>query len=377
MKKLLISLAGITLLFAQPSLAQVRSHYYTNLLNPFLVNPALAGNTQGINALFNARTMLGGIDGSPRTINFGINGSLEKDAGLGLKVVSDWSGIFQTTNIEMAYSKKVQLVQNQFLSFGLSLGAIQTTLQSELVNGNVNLADPKLNDPSLYKLKIASGAGFIYNYANKFEFATSFPSLVNGDDKINGFFVSSAQYNHAIGKDNKYVLQPRVNYFNMQYSDKLYDVLLKGTWNQTVSLSTGYRNSGAILMGAGFNFNSFSASYLYYYHTDKLNGVAPAQNEIAISFHFNKIKKAASQPRISSDIDEFSSELSKINRRVNGLIQVEQSNPGLVNIKQEVMNINKDLEVLMKKFKVENPEHLRIIKNIQESIDLIIAKYGY
>lgn len=376
MKRIIASFTAIACLLSLNGFAQERSHYYTNLLNPFLINPAQAGATQGINAIFNAKTMLGGIDGSPRTINFGVGASLQRDAGLGLKVISDWSGVFQTTNLEMAYSKKVQLVENHYLSFGLSIGAIQTSLKSELLNSSVNLADPTLTDKDLNRLKVSSGAGFLYNYANKLEIATSFPTLVTGDDKINGFFVSSISYNHKLGKDNKYAIKPGVNYYNMQYSDKLYDAMVTGTWNELISLTTGYRNNGSILMGAGVNFSSFSAHYLYYHHTDKLNGFAPAQNEIAIGFHFNSPKANRKLKAKVNNEDEFSAELVKIDRRVNGLIQVEQTNPGLVNVPNEVANINKDLEVLLKKYKVETPEQLRLIKSIQESTDLIIAKYG-
>lgn len=375
MKRIILTIGTATLLLLQNGFAQERSHYYTNLLNPFLINPAHAGSVQGINAIFNAKSMLGGIDGSPRTINFGLSGSLQRDAGLGLKVISDWSGVFQTTNMEMAYSKKVQLHEKHFLSFGLSLGVIQTTLKTELLNGTVNLADPTLTDKNINKLRVASGAGFVYKFDDKLQISTSFPSLVTGDDKINGFFISSVSYNKNLGKDNKYQLLPAINFYNMQYSDKLFDAMLTGTWNKTISISTGYRSNGSLLMGAGINFNAFSAQYLYYHHTDKLSGLAPAQNEIAIGFHFNSPKRNAKSKSAMGNQDEFAVELTKIERRVNGLIQIEQTNPGIVNIPNEVTNINKDLEQLLKKFKVETPEHLRLIKNIQESTDLIIAKH--
>ena len=84
MKRIILTIGTVTLLLLQNGFAQERSHYYTNLLNPFLINPAHAGSVQGINAIFNAKSMLGGIDGSPRTINFGLSGSLQRDAGLGL-----------------------------------------------------------------------------------------------------------------------------------------------------------------------------------------------------------------------------------------------------------------------------------------------------
>ncbi|MDP3929575.1 MAG: PorP/SprF family type IX secretion system membrane protein [Bacteroidota bacterium] len=373
MRKIFFILLGALLFTSSMVQAQDRSHYYTHLLHPFLINPAAASSDNSIRALFNARTMLGGIDGSPRTINFGLHGGLANDAGLGLKVINDWLGVFQTTNIEMAYSKKVLLSSEQSLHFGLSLGVIQTNLKSDLINGSVNLADPNLTDPNLNRIRIASGAGFIYKFADKFELSTSFPTLVTGDDKINGFFVSSVNYKFKLGEQDKFTVKPIVNYYNMQYSDKMFDAMLHASWNDMLSLTGAYRSNGSIIMGAGTQFNSFSVQYLYYHHTGDLNGLAPAQNEIAIGFAFNKPKKEIKPKKLEFGEDAFSQDLSKINQRVNGLIQVQQSNPGLVDMKKAIADINTDLNKLLQNNKVSSAAHLKLIKSIQESIDLMIA----
>ncbi len=350
--------------------AQDRSHFYTNLLNPFLVNPAHAGNGKGIQAVLNARTMLGGIEGSPRTINFGIYGSTNNDAGLGLKVISDWRGVFQLSNFEAAYSKRVQLNKVQVLNFGLSLGVCQTAIRQELLNSNVTLEDPMLTDKNLNKLRVTSGAGFTYKYAEKFEFSTSFPMLITGDEDINGFFVSSAHYNFKTGE--KYTIQPQVNYYNFIYSDKMFDLIANASWNQTLSLSAGYRSNSSVIAGVGLNFSGFSAKYMYYMHTGNLNGLAPAQNEIGITFRFNKPKSKA--PAQVNGTDEFSLELKKLNKRINGLMQVESTNPGLVDISKELAKISTDLAALTKKYTVETPEQMKELKAVQESLELMIAK---
>ncbi len=352
--------------------AQDRSHFYTNLLNPFLVNPAVAGNGKGIQAVLNARTMLGGIEGSPRTINFGIYGSTSNDAGLGLKVISDWRGVFQLTNVEGAYSKKVQLNKNNLVHFGLSLGVCQTAIRQELLNSNVSLEDPMLTDKNLNKLRVSSGAGFTYKYAEKFEFATSFPMLITGDEDINGFFVSTAMYNFKTGVGEKYTIQPQVNYYNFIYSDKMFDLIANTSWNNTVSISAGYRSNSSLIAGVGFNFSGFSAKYMYYMHTGNLNGLAPAQNEIGITLRFNKPKSKA--PAQVNGTDEFSLELKKLNKRINGLMQIESTNPGLVDISKELAKISTDLAELTKKYTVDTPEQLKELKAVQESLELMIAK---
>lgn len=369
MKKTLSILMSLTSLVMY---AQDRSHFYTNLLNPFLANPAQAGNTKGIQAVLNARTMLGGIEGSPRTINFGLHGATNNDAGLGLKVISDWRGVFQLTNVEAAYSKKVQLNKVNLIHFGLSLGVCQTAIRQDLLNSNVSLEDPMLTDKNLNKLRVSSGAGFTYKYAEKFEFSTSFPMLITGDENINGFFVSTAHYNFKTGTGEKYTIQPQVNYYNFIYSDKMFDLIANTSWNNTVSISAGYRSNSSLIAGVGFNFSGFSAKYMYYMHTGNLNGLAPAQNEIGITLRFNKPKSKA--PEQVNGTDEFSLELKKLNKRINGLMQIESTNPGLVDVSKELAKISTDLADLTKKYTVDTPEQLKELKAVQESLELMIAK---
>lgn len=353
--------------------AQDRSHFYTNLLNPFLANPAVAGIEKGIQTNFNARTVLGGIDGLPRTINAGIYGQMSQDAGLGLKVISDWRGVFQLTNAEAAYSKRVWFNSSNQLSFGLSMGVSQTAIRSEALNSNVRLDDPMLTDNNLNRLRVTSGAGLIYRNADKFEFSASFPMLITGDQPINGFFVSSASYKFKAGANKDYSFTPQVNYYNFIYSNKMADMLVHGSWKETFSLAAGYRSNGTFIAGAGIMFSGFSARYMFYGQTGVLNMLAPAQNEVSLGLRFNKPKAKPVQTVYGSDA--FSAELNKINKRINGLMQIESTNPGLVNIPNELTKIRTDLEALLKQYTIDQPEQIKQLRNVQESLDLMIQKY--
>ena len=99
--------------------AQDRANFYTQLVNPFLGNPALAGSNDGMHAIFNAKTLVGGIASSPRVINFGFHSPFANNSGgLGVKAISQWSGAFQTVNFEGSYSKLVRLTNNHNLNLG-------------------------------------------------------------------------------------------------------------------------------------------------------------------------------------------------------------------------------------------------------------------
>lgn len=375
MKKLIKVILPVLIGFS--AAAQDRSHQYTNLLNGVLINSAEAGRQNGILANFDARTMLGGMDGSPRVANFTLSGSMGKDAGLGLKVVTDASGVFQTNNFEGIYSKQIQLSQKSLLRFGLNLGMVQTNLRQELLNDNVNQADPMLTDKNLGKMRFSSGFGLAYRFNERLEASLSFPTLVTGDEKINGFFVGSASYKFISGASKQFSVKPTLNFYNFQHSDKMLDIYANCQWKEMLGLSAGYRSNGSLLIGTSFDFKVFGIRYMYYHHLSALENLAPAQNEVSVILQFGEPKRRYVEPKAATmPADPFTVELDKINKRLNGLIQVEKTNPGLVDVPAELKKIDVELNSLLKNQKVEDPQQLRLIKDIQDTMDVLISKYS-
>lgn len=373
-KSLYIGLAALTVgLTAQ---AQDRSNFYTNLLSPFASNPAYAGSYDNIHAGFNAKTYIGGIESSPRLLNFVIHSPFANNAaGIGGKVISQWSGAFQTVNAEGAYSKLVRLTSNQTLNLGMSLGFAQTNLRNDILNSQVNMADPTLNNSNLNKVLFTAGAGMVYRYKKQLEVYASSPMMVTGAQSLNGFFIAGANYTFILDENAEYRLKPIVNYYNFTAAPKLVDVLVSGSWNETVNLTAGYRTNGAVVAGLGFNFKNVLVGYNYYYNTGNLNRLAPAQNEISIAFNFRRPDKKAKKSDVV-DAQVIQDQIDKINDKINGIINVEKSNPGLVNVKGELSKLNKDLERILAKYKIENIDQLKKIKELQTNIELIIAKYS-
>ncbi len=366
----------VAALMVNVSNAQDRSNLYTNLLNPFLSNPAMAGSYDNIHTMFNAKTFVGGVDASPRLINFGIHSPFaNKTGGLGAKAVSQWSGAFQLVNVEGAYSKLVKLTSDQTLSLGLSLGFVQNNLRTDLFTSQVVMSDPSLNSSNLNKMLVTGGAGLVYRYKKSFEAYASSPMMLTGTESLNGFFIAGANYKFTLDADGDYDLKPIVNYYNFVTAPKMVDVLLNASWNETVSLTAGYRTQGSVVMGVGFNFKNVMVAYNYYHNTGNLNRLAPASNEIAIAFNFKKPERRISKPEMVNE-QVIQDQIDKVNDKINGLINIEKSNPGLVNVKTEMVKLNKDLEKILTKYKIENIEQLKKIKELQTNIELLIAKYN-
>ena len=356
--------------------SQERASFYTNILNPFLANPAMAGSTDNIHAIFNTNSYLGGTETMPRTYNFGLHSPLNNTSGIGLKVVSNWRSAFQTINVEGAYSKQVKFTTNNTVTFGLSLGFVQTNLKMEMLTSQVDLNDPTLANPNLNKMLLSSGAGAIYRYKKKLEVYASSPILVTGDQRLTGFFVAGANYSFKVDQAGEYVLKPIVNYYNFESSPRMVDGILAASWNDIVTLQAGYRSNGAVISAIGFNFKNLTLGYAYLYSTGNLNSLAPAQNEIALALNFKKFEKQVRKKQELVNDQIIQDQIDKINDRINGLINIEKSNPGLVNVKSEMVKLNKELERILVKYKIEDINQLKKIKELQTNIELLIAKYN-
>jgi len=365
----------ILLLSMSNLIAQDRSNIYTNLLNPFLYNPSLSNSSDNIYTCFNARGFVGGMDGSQRSYNFAIYSPLTNGTGIGAKVLTTSAGALQTINAEGAYSKLVKFDKYNNLSLGLSLGFTQLNIKSELLNNQNDLTDYTIYSPDLNKIMVSSGAGATYRYKKSLEVGVSFPMIITGDKPMNSFLIANAAWNMYTGTDKEWKIKPMVNYYNLTNSPHMVDMLVGGSWNEVVSITSGYRTNGSVIMAAGFNFKSLAINYAYYYHVNDLQKLAPAQNEIGIAFMFNKPqpKIAKKEPANDQVIDD---EIDKLNERLTGLINVAKTNPGLINIKKELSKINLDIDKILKKYKITNTQQLQKIKELQNNINSLIAKYN-
>lgn len=374
MMKNKFTLCVLVLLVSIQIKAQERNSSYTNLLNPFVYNAALAGSNENIFAVFNSRGVVGGIDNSARSFNFGIHAPFKNNVGAGLKILSSSIGVFQTINAEGVFSKSVKLNDKNALSFGISLGVMQTNLKNELLNRQVDLSDPALNKNDLNKLLFTTGLGLRYTFNKKAEIGISMPSIITADQSLNNLLVSNFAWNFNLGKDKIWKIKPIVNYYNFNNNLNMLDGILQGTWKETISISSGYRTNGALIASAGLNFKSFAINYAYYSQMSGYNALAPAQNEIAIAFTFNKPVSKSKNEVVSDEV--IQDEIDKINERLNGLVNIDKTNPGLVNMKKELSKLNKDLSKVLGKYKITNQNQIEKIKNLQATIESLMTKYN-
>lgn len=371
-------ISGFLLLVATSSLAQDRSNYYTNILNPFLQNAAYTGANDNTSIILNAKSMMGNISGINKNIMFGIHSAMPDNTGIGLKVIADYKGAMQNVNAEFSCSKKIQLAQDHFLSFGASAGVTQTTLRSQMLTEYVDLSDPTISQGSFSKLHFTAGAGLLYKWNKGLDVALSTPTLITSGERINTLMIGQAAYTFKISADEAWKLKPNATVYKFNVSKSMIDGGVGLYWKDNIWTNIAYRTNSSMLFALGYQVKSFAISYAYNMNLAKTNTLSAGTNEVALTFGFNKINK---RPQVTI-IDEtnkgvIEEKLANIKTRLEGLMQVEKTNPGMVNVKKELKSITNDFLRLLRDYKADNvPSVKNKVGEIQGMIDGLITKYS-
>jgi type IX secretion system PorP/SprF family membrane protein len=151
---------------------------YTQYLNNLLsVQPAYAGSTGSLNVTGISRAQWIGFAGAPNTNTLTIQGPLRRfNVGLGLSIVNDKWGPIRQNSVYLDYAYRIQLTEEQYLSFGMKVGAnLYQAWLSDLV----------INDPNdlifAYDVNLKFlpnvGAGILW-HSNRFFLGASMPKFL-------------------------------------------------------------------------------------------------------------------------------------------------------------------------------------------------------
>lgn len=106
--------------------------------NQYLGNPAMAGR-KGLDVNMGYRTQWSNIPGGPTSEMLTGDYAFARNAGIGLNVSNETSGLFKSLRSVASYAYHLPLNENNAkLSFGLSLGFLNDRLSQEDVNGDPN-----------------------------------------------------------------------------------------------------------------------------------------------------------------------------------------------------------------------------------------------
>ena len=351
--------AGFQLKAQQTS---VMSHYF---LNPYLINPAMTGQSEETKAFFLYRQQWANIPGAPETQVFTIDGPLSelRPIGLGLTVNNDATNIINRFSAMLSSSYKINLAEKQNLAFGMSVGIVQHQLDFEKIRAE----DPDdiglLTD--LDKRTVMDGtAGLTYQY-DKFQFGFATEQLfnrtisyenINSDNEVSlalvRHYMLTLQYKFQLHED--WSLTPLVLMRNAQGLSAQLELNNTIKYKDFLWVNMAYRHDVAIGVAGGVDINErFLIGYSYDIPTTDLRAVTGGSHEFTIGMKLSKggtgTPRASSRSLNNKVIEELKRNDAAQYEKIDELQQSnDQLNDQLNDYKTTVEKQNSEIEALKK-----------------------------
>jgi len=314
----------IVLLFLfSKSQAQQEVLYTEYVFSQLAVNPACAGNDEGLSLTALSRKQWFGLQGSPTSFSFlgqglvnnkksecralsggsdkrGLSPIDNKQVGLGLVVFNDQVGVSNTLISSISYSYKIQFSHGKRLSFGLQ-GSMLNYSQSFNQLDNPNTSDPVFVD-NVHVLRFNAGGGLFYE-TNHYYLGFSVPQILENslnpnsenDKTLRQYFFTGG---YVFYLNRFYKFKPT---FMVRYTNGLppqFDINANFLYRDKLWLGCSYRYTNSLNAYLELLISdNFRMGVAYDYPISEINKVAHGSAEIMINYIFLKSKKRVSNPR--------------------------------------------------------------------------------
>lgn len=310
-------------------LAQQRPQYTQYVFNNYLLNPAVGGIENYVDAKAGFRKQWTGLDGAPVTTYFTVNMPLgsnfingdatampagggenpmsrsytqdymaaEPHHGIGMMVVNDKAGPLTQTNIDATYAYHLGLAPKLNLSVGVSAGIAHMGLNT----ADITFPDTQ-DDPAVYRNANISqwypdlGAG-IWLYSSRFYLGASAQQLL----KQNLYFSTNKTYNQSqtvphyfftggykVFVSDDVTFMPSVMVKVVEPVPTTFDITGKLAFRDRFWLGGSYRRNDSFAALAGFNISSLiTFGYSYDFTTSNLNTVSNGTHEFVLGIMLN------------------------------------------------------------------------------------------
>ncbi len=288
--------------------AQQSPLYTLYMMNPFVINPAIAGTHNYYQIRSNHRFQWAGFKDAPITNSisaFGPHSS--KDMGFGGLISNDVTGPTSQTSISGTYAYNVKLTSDIRLSMGLRLGVIQYKIDGTKIDldgtGSKTEAtsDNALPNAIISKFLPDASAG-VYVYAANFFAGFSANQLLNnkfktgpddlGLSKLSSHFYLVGGYKYFI--DREWAIEPTLILKKVVPSPFQLELDCKVIYNNTLWGGLAFRTqeSFSILMGYTYQ-KKFYFGYAFDLALNEIKRYTLGSHEIVIGVNFNTIKKVS------------------------------------------------------------------------------------
>jgi type IX secretion system PorP/SprF family membrane protein len=265
--------------------AQDLTNYNLYTQNPFVYNPAYASDLCMFNAYLNSHIQWVGFDGAPRVNTFGLRGNINPNMGIGLSVFNFQQGITKSTDISLSYAYKVDLANDQHITFGLAFG----TLLDNIGGSTLTTAyDPLIAEKAFKQTSFTAKFGLSYVYKG-FEAQLMLPQMYQRKE-TNLYMVNVLSYNYELNSD--FDIKPSFLFRGAKTTPKQADFNVMGTYNKTVWAQIGYRTNKSLIVALGANYLNYSFGYAYQKEPQVISDAGGGSHEIQLIARFGCPKKA-------------------------------------------------------------------------------------
>jgi type IX secretion system PorP/SprF family membrane protein len=325
MKRILCLLVFFAV-YVQSGSAQQRPQYTQYVFNNYLLNPAVGGIENYIDAKVGYRSQWTGLQGAPVTSYLTINAPLGKnflegDAtafpanggenpssrsftqsymaaephhGIGMMLVSDQAGPISQTNIDATYAYHLGLAPQLNLAVGVAAGVSHVSLNTSMITLE-NPLDPAIanGDNSQWKPDLGVGA---WLYSGSYYLGASVQQILP-----QSLYFSTNNYSKSrtvphyfftggvkVFISDDVTLLPSVLVKIINPLPVSYDVNAKLSFKDVFWFGGSYRRNDSFSVLAGINVSSFiNIGYSYDITTSALNTVSNGTHEIVIGLLLN------------------------------------------------------------------------------------------
>jgi type IX secretion system PorP/SprF family membrane protein len=296
--------------------AQQDPQYTMYMFNQLAINPGYAGSRDCLSATAHYRNQWVGIDGSPKTLGFGIHSPLNNEhVGLGLQVVNDKLGVTNTTNISGSYAYRIQVSPKGKLALGLQ--ASVTNYTNKLTDAITSATNDNTFGKNTNLLLPNFGAGLYYSTPKAYIGAT-IPHLINNhlESKSNqsGNGIAARQFRHLflmggfvtkISEAVKFKPNVLLKYApnspietDLNASFLFHDALWLGaTWRSDVSTLRDKLTESVDFMVVYEINNNLRMGVAYDLTISRLNTYTPGTYELMLGYDFNRKMDKMLTPR--------------------------------------------------------------------------------
>ena len=394
MNNLFLKLFTFVVLIHEVSAQQISlfNHY---MINPYLINPARAGEKKSTNAFLIHRQQWTGIPGAPITDLLTIDGTKKSEKiGLGITISNDISNIINKTSVMGTYAYHGKINENHKFSLGLSAGVLQNRIQFDKVITD-NYTDKTLlsnlergttidaNFGGSYQWKKLD-IGFAVNqlFGNKITYSQESKFKEVNFRNLRHYLIT-AGYSFSVYQNN-IKIDPMLLVRTAQGLPAQVEIANVIKYKNIGWINLGYRHQSATSIGFGINaLDNFSIGYIYEYPTTRLNKFQANTHEILISYKFRNTKSQSEEFGKNSDLQntdnilQLQEQYDQLQLRVKALAdEIKQNIKEQESLKNELVRQQLAEEKIVKELEkdredeVDNSEDFdKVDINLPESFD--------